>query len=254
MEEETNKKNKIVEIINNSCIELYNFDIRYKREISKEVLIGKMIAASEISVQDSNIKILANEFKPIPFHRRSFREGTALSTLVVKADNWTGVYYEYDFVSNIWPIVPSILFNGLIDDRDNRVLIENRAKVLAQAGNGIAGIAQLDPALINPKFGISTKSLDRYIGKKCYVGECEYIQNQYWLFELNNRGELVRNQKKDFVLFAFIAPRKLNEEEEIRLLDFKDNDEVYIKGVREGWSILFLGNEKKIFYFARNSK
>lgn len=247
LEDETNKKNKIVEIINNSCLELYNFDIRYKREISKEVLIGKMIAASEISVQDSNIKILSDGFKPIQFRSRSFREGTALSTLVVKADNWTGVYSEYDLVSNIWPIIPAILFDGLIDDYDNRVLIENRAKAIAQVGNGIAGIAQLEPALINPKFGISTKSLDRYRGKNCYVGECEHIQNSYWLFELNNHGDLVRNQKKDFVLFAFIAPRKLNEEEEIRLLDFKDNDEVYIKGVREGWSILFLGNEQKYF-------
>lgn len=247
LEDETNKKNRIVDIIKNKYLELNNFDIRDKRDISQNVIIGKMIAASEILVKDSNIRISSEGFMPIPYYNRRFSEGNALSTLVVKADNWSGVYHEYDLVSNIWPIVPSMLFEGLIDDHDNRVLIENRAKALAKASNGIAGIAQLDPALINPKFGISTKSLDRYRGKKCYVGECEHIQNKYWLFELNNHGELVKNQKKDFVLFAFIAPRKLNDEEEIRLLDFKDNDEVYIKGVREGWSILFLGNEEKYF-------
>ncbi len=80
--------------------------------------------------------------------------------------------------------------------------------------------------------------------------ECEYIQNNYWLFELNNNGDLVRNQKKDFVLLAYIAPRPLNDEEEIRLIDFHYNDEVYVKGVKEGWSILFIGHASKYVIMA----
>lgn len=245
LKEETCNKNKIVDIINNSVIELHKLDMRSKSEATREVLIGKMIVAKEILVNDFDVKILSEGFKSMPYLQRHLHEDRALSTLVIRADSWTGVYEEYDLVSNIWPIVPTNLFSGLNCDYEIEALADSRAKSIESLGNGIAGIAQLDPTLINPRFGISSKNRSINRNKKCFVGECEYIQNGYWLFEFNNHGDLVRNKKKDFVLFVFVAPRKLNDAEESRLLDFSGKDEVYVKGVREGWSILFIGHAQK---------
>lgn len=245
LKEETSGKNKIVDIINNSCIELKSLNMRSKGEATREVLIGKMIIANEILVNNFDVKILSDGFKPMPYSRRYSNEERALSTLVLRADSWIGNYKEYDLISNIWPIVSSNLFDGLNCDYEVEDLVKGRAKSISDCGNAISGIAKLDPTLINPKFGISSKDRNLYRNNKCYVGECEHIQNSYWLFELNNHGDLVRNQKKDFVLFAFIAPRQLNDAEKTRLFDFYGNDEEYVKGVKEGWSILFIGHAQK---------
>lgn len=246
LKEETEGKNKIVDIINDPYLELKGIDIRRKSEVSREVIIAKMIGAKEISVCDSDIKIISDEFIPIPYTRRIKFEEKSLSTLAIRADNWKGIYEDYDMASNIWPIVSPNLFDGLNCGYETEDFVKGRARNISHTGNGISGIAKLDPALINPKFGISSKNKMDNWGKKCYVGECgEFIHNKFWLFELNNHGDLVRDQKKDFVLFSYIAPRQLNDLEETRLLDFRDNDEVYIKGVKEGWSILFIGHAQK---------
>lgn len=245
LKEETNGKNKIVDIINNSSMELESLDMRGKSEATREILIGKMMIANEILVNNFDVNILSDGFKPMPNYGRYYIRERTLSTLVLRADSWTGTYVEYDLVSNIWPIVSSNLFDGLNCEYDIKDIVKGRAKRISDSGNAICGIAKLDPTLINPKFGISSKDKDLYRNNKCNVGKCENIQNKYWLYELNSRGDIVRNQKKDFVLFAYIAPRQLNDAEEIRLLDFHVNDEVYVKGVKEGWSILFIGHAQK---------
>lgn len=245
LQEETNGKNRIVDIINSSSLELQGLDMRNKSEATREVIIGKMMEAKEISVCDSDIKIISDRFIPIPNTLGNHFEDKSISTLALRADSWKGTYEEYDLVSSIWPIISPNLFDGLNCEYEVKDLVNGRARTISDFGNGIVGIAKLDPALINPKFGISSKNRDNHWGKKCYVGECDHIQNDYWLFELNKHGQLVRDEKKDFVLFVYISPRELNDLEETRLLDFQDNDEEYVKGVKEGWSILFIGHAKK---------
>ncbi len=81
----------------------------------------------------------------------------------------------------------------------------------------------------------------------CYVGKFENIQRNFWLYELSDFGKLTKEEKISPALFAFIAPRKLNKQEEIRLAEMETEKEnaQYVKGVREGWSILFLGAIEK---------
>lgn len=40
----------------------------------------------------------------------------------------------------------------------------------------------------------------------------------------------------------FIAPRELSAEENEKLKEFEQNDPEFVKGVKEGWSILFISN------------
>jgi len=73
------------------------------------------------------------------------------------------------------------------------------------------------------------------------------IQNNYWLFELTNYDrDIVEDKKKGASMFVFIAPRELNAEETEKLKEFEQNDPEFVKGVKEGWSILFIGNKEYV--------
>ncbi len=75
----------------------------------------------------------------------------------------------------------------------------------------------------------------------CKVGRFERTSKGHWLFEINCRVDEGKNPL--FVLFVYISPRELTDEEELRLKDFKNRDPEYVQGVREGWSLLFLGRK-----------
>ena len=47
-------------------------------------------------------------------------------------------------------------------------------------------------------------------------------------------------------MFAFIAPRELSAAETERLKEFEQNDPEFVKGVKEGWSILFISNQEYV--------
>ena len=48
-------------------------------------------------------------------------------------------------------------------------------------------------------------------------------------------------------LYVYIAPKELSAEDETVLQDYIGNDDVYVQGVREGWIILFLGDDQKYY-------
>lgn len=47
--------------------------------------------------------------------------------------------------------------------------------------------------------------------------------------------------KKNVFFFDYIAPRKLNQMEEEDLELYVEKEPQYVKGIREGWSILAMG-------------
>ena len=77
------------------------------------------------------------------------------------------------------------------------------------------------------------------------IGNPDRIANGFWLFELSKHGETEHNEKKSPTLFVYIAPRKLNDLEENLLKEYEEKDKVYVEGVRNGWSIYFLGAMQK---------
>lgn len=62
---------------------------------------------------------------------------------------------------------------------------------------------------------------------------------------MGRHGELTREKKISYALYAYIGPRKLNEMEQERLDELAESDPEYVQGVKEGWSILFLGAIEK---------
>jgi len=70
------------------------------------------------------------------------------------------------------------------------------------------------------------------------------IRHWYGLHELYGYSDQITD-KKNYVLFAYIAPRELNDIEKIRMKDYEATDPIYVQGLKEGWSILFIGHAKQ---------
>ena len=236
----------IQELLTTKELNIEHMDIREYPEIRRELIVGRMVPASSIEVSEDNVLIISEDFvAPYNEHMHYYHgESLALSTVIIRADIWKGIYEEYDLVSSLWPIVSPKLFD-LSGGHGIEDIKARRSKTTPDYSNSLSGIAQLDPVMINPKFGISSTIKDVHRQRRGYVGECENIQKNYWLSELNDNGDSVRNDKKDYVLFVFISSRKLNEYEQNQLCDFIGNDDTYVKGITEGWSILFIGHEEK---------
>ncbi len=236
----------IGDVITREALHLKDVDFKSLGTTANELLAGKMATASQVVLHDKDVTIHSTGFQaPISVFGVNYHHHLCYA---IKADIWDGFYERYDIVTNIWPIVPERLFNKINTEFGKDCLYdESRIKALSVTGNGLNGMSKLEAALINPKFGISTCSESPFENAKSHIGRCESIQNNYWLFEINQHGKLKRLESKDYALFAYISPEKLSEEDEHRLQDYNGRDDTYVTGVKEGWSILFLGHDQTYY-------
>lgn len=240
-------KISIQDLFNERALLIENVNFSEYSEITRKILIGRMADADKLSIDEDKVSIFGGTYTNLPYSKHSYdNENISLHSVVVKADKWNGKYAEYDLVNRLWPIISPNLFNQLQEECSIQ-LITKRCKTIDYSGNGLCSIATLDPVLIHPYYGIGTKRKDHFKKADCLVVEIENIQRNFWLYELSDFGRLTREEKISPVLFVFIAPRKLNKQEEIRLAELETEKEnaQYVKGVREGWSILFLGAIEK---------
>ena len=235
------KELTINELIHNKKLLFSNINFKNYREVYRRILISKLINVDSIKIQGTSLSIEGSNYCefPIPLYHYNDEE-LSLSSIAIKADIWEGNYKEYDIVSSLWPIVNPNLFEALNYEDENKQ-ISNHCKYVSFSGNAIQAIANLDPVLISPDVGIGTITKDPHRRENNLVGRWENIQREFWLFELSNHGELVREEHKSPTLFAYIAPRPLSAQESERLNDYEKTNPSYVKGVKEGWSILFLG-------------
>lgn len=233
------------DIFSKDTIVLSETNFMEYQEITRQVILGRSMYAEKIKVNDLTVEIRGGEYQEFPDIKHAYRhENLSLVSVAIGADEWEGVYKEYDLVSRLWPIVSTKLYDSLVDEYSVSE-VTKRCKTISEVTNGMQGIANLDPVLIHPRYGISSKSQNHLRKRNCYVGEFESIQKQYWLFEMTNHGELTREKKISYALYAYIGPRKLNEMEQERLDELAESDPEYVQGVKEGWSILFLGAIEK---------
>ena len=107
----------------------------------------------------------------------------------------------------------------------------------------IIEIANLDPVLVHPVYGISSRGNRRFEDGESQVGEFYKNQRKYKLNEMTGYGRLTSEKKVSYALYVYIASRDLDETDQQKLEEYKDPD--YVRGVKEGWSILFLGECQK---------
>lgn len=226
---------------------LKNVDFRKYEEVYRRILLGKLLDVKTIEVVDDNLMVQGSNYQELPIERFRINDEASLSLIAIKADKWEGRFKEYDLVSNLWPIVNPLLFDALHYDRHDNNIVSTHCKLVSDSGNGIQGIARLNPTLINPDYGIGVDRGSPFRRRRVLISNPDSIERNYWLFELTNYNrDVVDGKQKGASLFAFIAPRELSAEEIERLKEFEQNDPEYVKGVKEGWSILFISNQEYV--------
>ena len=236
---------KLSEFLSKDEITIENVNTQDYQEISRQILLGKCINAELINVFDNNLYINSSTYTDIPKGKYYMGDGKlSLSACAIRADKWEGKFEEYDVVSCLWPIVNPKLFDKLTC-MSQQNSISSHCKVIDSSSNAIQAIARANPTLINPKYGIGCRDNSSFNKDSINIGNPDKIANGFWLFELSNHGETVREEKKSPTLFAYIAPRKLSESEESLLKEYEQKDKTFFEGVRNGWSIYFLGAMQK---------
>lgn len=59
------------------------------------------------------------------------------------------------------------------------------------------------------------------------------------------KGQITIHYNDMYALYVYIASRDLDETDQRKLEEYKEKDPDYVRGVKEGWSILFLGECQK---------
>lgn len=237
----------IKELMKNTDFSLNNVDFRKYEEVYRRILVGKCIDVKTIELVEEQISVHGASYQALPIEKYRIHDGeVSLSSVAIRADKWDGRFKEYDLVSNFWPIINPQLFDALHSEYCIEK-VSNHCKLLSESSNGIQGIARLNPTLINPKYGIGTEKRIHFRQKRVLMSNPDSIENNYWLLELTNHNQdTIDGKKKGASLFAFIAPRELSAGETEKLKEIEQTDPDFAKGVREGWSILFISSGEYI--------
>ena len=236
----------IKELMQKVNFSLNNIDFRKYEEVYRRILLGKLIDVADITITDNSMLVNNSNYHEFPVDRyRTHDSEYSLLSVAIKADKWEGIFKEYDIASHLWPVINPQLFDALTDEF-SVIDVSSHCKMLREAGNGIQGIATLNSTLINPTYGIGLEHKSYLKKRTCLLNNPDSIAKNYWLFELTNHKKDTFEYNKGAGLFAFIAPRDLTAEEALRLKELEVSDSNFAKGVKEGWSILFLSNEEYV--------
>ena len=243
-----NKKLSIREFIDAENLTFQQIAYPRLSAIAKLLFYGKCGNATRLTLVDGGVYVEGTGLSPI-VTKRVERHEHHYTDILLKCDDWSGRFAEYDLVTDFWPVIPERLFDCLSSkkngDHAEKLSESERAIEIHRMGNGITSLGEQDPCMVHPDFGLYTEEKNYFSQKDseiCKVGNFAKASNNHWLFELNHFHK--KNEKMtQNILFMFVSPRSLNTEEGARLKEFESTAPDYIKGVREGWSLLFLGQK-----------
>jgi hypothetical protein len=211
---------------------------------AKIMLLGKLVNATTVTVAGGVCTIRSSSFMPLDEYLDEHRSRDA--DVLVRADDWTGECAEYDIYSPVWPVIPNWLFEA--DGRGahgETELITDRAKRVRHFGNSAAALAEQDPVTIHPTMGIY--HLDEILWSQDEVRNRVYrferAAANFWLSEINDWRPVHKGERR-YVLAVYLAPRELTDGEKATLEQYTVKDPGYVQGVREGWSVLALGDRE----------
>lgn len=235
-----NKQLTIKEFLSSKEITLINFDLSSLDILSKKLILTKLISAKKINIENSNISITQENLTKTKLirKRRSFSE----FDILICADEWNPFDEKYDIVSNLYPMIPQRLFDLL--DRETIQKVNDKTKIVHSYSNGFTALFTQSPLLINEEIGLYMEERGSFNKKKNNIYNFENKRSNIGLFELNERYSFLKNKEK-YVLMVYISPKDLNKDENIELEKYVIKDPSYVKGIREGWSLLVTSMDKE---------
>lgn len=213
--------------------------------VSKSILHSVLSNSKEINVFNDEVivtpKVETNDIYDMVIYERNNEPSSY--ELLFCSNSWEIDNKEYDIVTNLLPVIPKKLFDAL----DSRGIESRKTDKIAKVNNysnGICAFIDQDPLLIHSKFGIYTKEnkFRDTINKreKSSVLDFSNKRNSFYLNEINTFDSL--RQKQITWLYIFVSPKELNSLDLEKIREIQDEED-YLKGVKEGWSILITGME-----------
>lgn len=220
----------IYEFLNSTIIIIKHLNLYLADRLTQKLILIKILSANRIKIEDLSIIIECNDLiSPI--------DNLFDTPYFICTDQWEIFDQDFDFVSNLYPFIPKRVFDLLRGSQTKNI----NSRIKKTEHYFLSGIMKL--------FSQSTLSihewLDNYFMQKGLFGrEKESI---YGLVRRENSfgtsGQSINlfdtsNPKEKYVLMIFVSPLTLTLEQNIELEKYKNTNSLYIKGVREGWSIL----------------
>jgi molecular chaperone HtpG len=213
-----------------------------KSKVTEQILIGKLLSADSITLMDNEIIIQGNQ----KLQLIDISDGYGIRDDELFISSSWDESNQFDLISDLLPVIPTRLFNAFKKGEDGyRGAIRDRAIKISSFGNGVGALFKQDPVMINEFMGIYSKERDSFGNEeKNKIYNFHNRRPSFWLREINSQKSMFED--KEFkVLFVFVSPRALNDEEVEKLSELSEKDPSYVKGVKEGWSILFTGMKEQ---------
>lgn len=219
----------IRELLSSNEITLMNYDHSALDLFGKTVMMALFLNSSKVKViDDKQITIIKKDCNEIP----EFNSDTSFMRYLVPAEE-SSVFEEYDIVSNLYPIVPARLINGLQLSEKNHQ--NSRAVFVHAIGNCYNELFFQDSRLVNPSVGLYGAKSDLFNEPDHYVHEFHMLKKD---FQCTDFSPNFWEGKEVVPILAYIAPTSLTDKDKELLLNYKDSEPDYYKGVLEGWTVL----------------
>lgn len=230
LSEITETKISIKDFLNLEKVYLKNLNYHTCNYFLKNLINRRLKVASSIFIKDNIIKIETEE-KKIHELENTLEQEFEFYEYIFEADIWEPFNPEFDIITSLFPLVPSKLFNEL---EFELLKVPAKTKKIPSKHSTISDLFFQSPFAIHSQLGIYGNEIDE--------------ENRIYNFD-QKRGNLYFHEirgnihSKNIVITAFISPEKLNKKDDILLENYNTLDPNYVKGVKEGWSILFTSME-----------
>lgn len=194
-------------------------------KINSAWLINVCGQAKKICVIDDILMITMQEKQELEVCTLSWR----MENLVICVDEWEGKYREYDATKALWPLIPRKIFDILNEEHcdNNRIKYDN---------GGRTGIKLRD--VIESDFISFLDVSFLHFASLSDVLMCLGEDGNDKVYPKCVLDGIKDDEKRKNVIYIYIDPKELNEEEKEKIKNYESNED-YMKGIREGWSILF---------------
>ncbi|HEQ1859041.1 TPA: ATP-binding protein [Providencia alcalifaciens] len=200
------------------------------------IITAKVLKSKEIIVNDDTIEITSypyNELGSLDVEdENDYNFG--YSNEIFQSTSWNIKNPEYDIISSAIPFISENLYKSIIKNGSHK---KNRYIKFKRHQTNLFSLFHQNPQLIHPIMGI-------YYNESNYHNEF----SQSCIFNFDSKypritlDEINGNSDKDIIMvYIFISPWDISDDDQNQLCKLDKSEFEYIKGVKEGWSILITG-------------
>ena len=245
----------IGEFINKDIVKIPNYDYRKFNSVSQIIVLNKLYSASEIIVNDNEVGINYLGSCNDNVLDYDMEDELNRTKYLARTNNYGHTFDEYDIISNLYPIVPDYFYD-LVEVYEKKGVLNNHLKKISNYSNGIAAFYEQNPLEVDEELGLYMEERNRFGRKEVQVRTLNKKRGLFFLNEIRipTKGGKV-DKKYRLALTVYIAPKKLTKEEVREMAYYEDRNPAYYKGVKEGWSIIVIGEyEEKMNSFIKAGK